>query len=326
MKQALVIIDIQNGFMNKNTAYLEGEIETFVQKTMKNPDFPMFDLIIGTQYVNHEASACYVLEGWKACMSGSEEAEICEKILPFLSEENGEKLIIKKDKYTCYTEEFLRLLKQAGIERIFMCGVNTGCCVLHSVLDVYEDVKDVYVLRDLCGSTTGPHYHEIAIELLETLITKERVIDRERFFEMQKYPQLLKQADALAMKAHKGQKDKAGADYITHPRTVASFLTDPEAQIVALLHDTIEDTEVTEEEIRALFGDRIADAVACMTHEEGVPYMDYIRKIKANPLAASVKLADLRHNMDLTRIKEPTDKDFDRLKKYHAAKALLENP
>ena len=104
------------------------------------------------------------------------------------------------------------------------------------------------------------------------------------------------------------------------------MLETPEAKAVGYLHDTVEDADVTGEEIREIFGDRIADAVALMTHEDGVPYMEYVKEIGKNPLARKVKLADLTHNMDLSRISNPAQRDFDRIeKKYRPAYEYLKN-
>ena len=105
-------------------------------------------------------------------------------------------------------------------------------------------------------------------------------------------------ARLIAKLAHRGQVDKAGNDYFSHPEAVAAMLDTPQEKVVGYLHDTVEDTEVTIEEIREIFGDEIADAVALMTHADGVPYMDYVKEIGKNPLARKVKLADLTHNME----------------------------
>ena len=127
-------------------------------------------------------------------------------------------------------------------------------------------------------------------------------------------------ARLIAKLAHRGQVDKAGNDYFSHPEAVAA----PQEKVVGYLHDTVEDTEVTIEEIREIFGDEIADAVALMTHADGVPYMDYVKEIGKNPLARKVKLADLTHNMDIRRIKDPGPKDYDRIeKKYKPAYEYL---
>lgn len=134
----------------------------------------------------------------------------------------------------------------------------------------------------------------------------------------------VKLAYNIARTAHRGQKDKAGKDYINHPLAVASFVAGHDAKIVALLHDTIEDTFVTEEDLRPLFSEEIVDAIVSMTHLNGEPYMEYIRRVSGNELAKTVKLADLRHNMDLGRIENPTEKDFARIElKYMPALAYL---
>ena len=136
--------------------------------------------------------------------------------------------------------------------------------------------------------------------------------------------EMIAAARLIAKLAHKGQKDKAGIDYFTHPEAVAAMLETPEEKTVGYLHDTVEDTDVTVEEIRAVFGDEIADAVALMTHADGVPYMDYVKEIGKNPLARKVKLADLTHNMDISRIPNPTQRDYDRIeKKYKPAYVYL---
>ncbi|WP_375168466.1 HD domain-containing protein [Sneathia vaginalis] len=126
----------------------------------------------------------------------------------------------------------------------------------------------------------------------------------------------------IATEAHKGQVDKAGVPYINHPLTVASLVDTEEEKIVALLHDTIEDTNITEQDLIDYgFPNEIVKAVKLLTHNKNVPYMDYVAKIKDNELARKVKIADLTHNSDLSRLKEITDKDKKRYEKYQ--KALL---
>lgn len=135
---------------------------------------------------------------------------------------------------------------------------------------------------------------------------------------MNKYELALK----IATEAHKGQVDKAGVPYINHPLTVASLVDTEEEKIVALLHDTIEDTNITEQDLLNYgFSNKIVEAVKLLTHNKNVPYMDYIAKIKDNELARKVKIADLTHNSDLSRLKEITEKDKKRYEKYQ--KALL---
>ena len=130
-------------------------------------------------------------------------------------------------------------------------------------------------------------------------------------------------ADRFAAEKHAGQKDKAGLPYVEHPRAVAARVESEEEKIVALLHDTVEDTDATIEEIREMFGSTIADAVALLTHDDSVPYMEYVAKVKENPIARAVKLADLTHNMDLSRIPHVTERDLQRIEKYKKAYELL---
>lgn len=137
---------------------------------------------------------------------------------------------------------------------------------------------------------------------------------------------LYERAYALAKAAHSGQVDKSGADYIGHPVTVASFVETETQKAVALLHDVLEDTNVTEDELRSLFGDEITDAVVTLTHQKGEVYMDYVARIAQNPLAKTVKMADLRHNMDISRLKKVTERDLARVhKKYEPALEYLKN-
>lgn len=130
-------------------------------------------------------------------------------------------------------------------------------------------------------------------------------------------------AEALADYAHYGQLDKAGRPYIDHPRAVAAQMETDEEKTVAYLHDVLEDTFVTADTLRNLFGDTVAEAVIAMTHTQEESYEAYVRRLGENPLARRVKLADLRHNMDLNRLPEVTDRDLRRLEKYRRAEAYL---
>ena len=139
------------------------------------------------------------------------------------------------------------------------------------------------------------------------------------------YTDKTKKAMKLCYEAHKDQVDKSGLPYVFHPAHVAEQMTDEATTIVALLHDVVEDTDYTLEDIAAEgFGKEILEAVALMTHEDDVPYLDYVAKLKDNPIARAVKLADLAHNSDLSRIGEVDDETRERLEKYQKAIALLE--
>lgn len=115
------------------------------------------------------------------------------------------------------------------------------------------------------------------------------------------YTPLTKKAMCLAYRAHHGQLDKSGIPYILHPVHLAEQMDDEIACCVALLHDTVEDTDITLEDLKQEFPREVTDAVALLTHAEGVAYFDYVRAIRSNPVAVKVKLADLDHNGDQSR-------------------------
>lgn len=136
----------------------------------------------------------------------------------------------------------------------------------------------------------------------------------------------IRKAFMVASKAHAGQIDKGGVEYINHPLTVASNVGDDiSAIIVALLHDTVEDSAITFDELREEIPLTAAelDALRLLTHDDATPYLEYVAQIKTNALAAKVKAADLRHNSDLSRIKNPTAKDLERVAKYRHALEIL---
>lgn len=131
------------------------------------------------------------------------------------------------------------------------------------------------------------------------------------------YNELYDKALLIAKRAHAGQKDKAGQDYITHPIRVAERCDDPRAKIVALLHDTIEDSDVTADYLRKEgFREEIVEAVLAVTRREGEDYDDYVRRAAQNELSRMVKRADLEDNMDIRRLPELTNHDVERLRKY----------
>ncbi len=128
----------------------------------------------------------------------------------------------------------------------------------------------------------------------------------------------------IATKAHEGQKDKSGYEYIMHPIRVAERCKDTRAKIVALLHDTIEDTFVTTDYLRKQgFPDEIIEGVLSVTKREGESYDEFVRRAAENPLGKEVKKADLEDNIDIRRLKELTDEDVGRLRKYLRAWQFL---
>lgn len=141
-----------------------------------------------------------------------------------------------------------------------------------------------------------------------------------------KYTELTKKAMQISYKAHEGQYDKGGVPYVFHPFHVAEQMDTEDEICVALLHDVIEDTDCSIKDLeRAGFPDNILEAVKCLTKDKNIKYMDYILKVKSNPLAKKIKLADIEHNSDISRMKSFDDKTVERLKeKYKLAKEELE--
>ena len=138
------------------------------------------------------------------------------------------------------------------------------------------------------------------------------------------YTDATKKAMKLCFQAHKDQTDKSGIPYVFHPIHLAEQMKDEDTTVVALLHDVVEDTTYTPEDLAAMgFNDRVIAAIRLMTHDENIPYMEYIAKIKENPIAKAVKLADLAHNSDTTRLDTVDAKAAARIKKYERAIELL---
>jgi (p)ppGpp synthase/HD superfamily hydrolase len=139
------------------------------------------------------------------------------------------------------------------------------------------------------------------------------------------YTPMTKKAMKFCFAAHKEQLDKSGLPYVFHPIHLAEQMTDEDTTIVALLHDVVEDTDYTFDDLAALgFSQTVLAALRLMTHEEDIPYMDYVARLKPNPIARAVKLADLRHNSDLSRLDDVDQRAIARVEKYRAAIKLLE--
>ena len=138
------------------------------------------------------------------------------------------------------------------------------------------------------------------------------------------YTKLTKKALRLCFEAHKAQVDKSGLPYVFHPFHLAEQMTDEDTTVVALLHDVVEDSPYTLDDLRDMgFPERVVAAIGLMTHDDRIPYMDYVAAIRENPIARVVKLADLRHNSDITRLDSVTEWDLARIEKYAAAMELL---
>ena len=149
-----------------------------------------------------------------------------------------------------------------------------------------------------------------------------RLIDLQR----DKYNQLLELAIKVATEAHAGLFDKGGKPYINHPQAVADSLSNTEYKIVAYLHDVCEDTPITLEDLKDMgFTYRIVNSIRLLTRTDKLTYEQYLRRLRMDSAARAVKIADLKHNMDITRIPNPSEKDYARIEKYKKALAFLES-
>lgn len=135
---------------------------------------------------------------------------------------------------------------------------------------------------------------------------------------------LTERALSLATEKHRGQVDKGGAPYIRHPEAVARMLETDDEKVVALLHDIVEDTDVTLGDLEPLgFSKKQIDAIDALTKRRGESYESYLSRVRGNALARKVKVADITHNMDTSRLKTVTSADLSRLERYRTALETL---
>ena len=140
------------------------------------------------------------------------------------------------------------------------------------------------------------------------------------------YTSLTIKAMSVAYDAHHGQQDKSGVPYVFHPMHLAEQMEDEISCCAALLHDVVEDTDITIEQLAKDFPPQVVEAVRLLTHDPDTDYFDYVRGIKSNPIAVKVKLADLAHNMDASRfagVKVPKERIGYFRDKYTKALAIL---
>jgi len=134
---------------------------------------------------------------------------------------------------------------------------------------------------------------------------------------------LTRKAMTIAYNAHMNQLDRAGVPYIYHPIHVAEQMNDEISCICALLHDVVEDTDITFEDLQKEFPQEVINVLRLLTHAENVDYMDYIKAIKQNKIATKVKVVDIRHNSDPSRLDNVSEDDMRRTEKYKKALKIL---
>lgn len=138
------------------------------------------------------------------------------------------------------------------------------------------------------------------------------------------YTEQTKKAMLLCYQAHAGQLDKGGIPYVFHPYHLAEQMDDEHSTVTALLHDVVEDTQYTFEDLEAMeFAPEVIRTLKLLTHERGVPYLDYVKRLSADPIARKVKIADLTHNMDQSRMPEGKNVNQERTHRYRTALSFL---
>ena len=138
------------------------------------------------------------------------------------------------------------------------------------------------------------------------------------------YTQLTKKALKLCFEAHKNQTDKTGLPYVFHPFHLAEQMTDEYTTVTALLHDVVEDTNYTLNDLKEMgYPDEVITALSLLTHDDGSEYMEYVKRLKNNPIARAVKLADLKHNSDLSRYDTIDNRAVKRTARYKQAIEIL---
>ena len=211
------------------------------------------------------------------------------------------------------------------------CGVKCDCAYL-TVEYFFEDRVQMVTVREAQGDwdfllqapglrTRIGSLRECAKRLRQVIRVKRKGQPNADPMQIEKLgepmPEIYKHAERIAVEAHKGQKDKSGEDYVFHPIRVAEKCKNINAKVVALLHDTIEDTDVTAEYLKNEgFPEEIISAVLSVTKQEGESYEDFVHRASENPIGKEVKIADLEDNMDIRRLKDITDEDVARLRKY----------
>ena len=138
------------------------------------------------------------------------------------------------------------------------------------------------------------------------------------------YTSLTKKALKLCFDTHKDQVDKSGMPYVFHPFHLAEQMDDEISTVCALLHDVVEDSETTLDDLSKMgFPKEVIEVLSLLTHADDIPYMDYVREIKKNPIATKVKIADLKHNSDSTRVEYADERMLERWEKYAEAIRIL---
>lgn len=215
-------------------------------------------------------------------------------------------------------------------EKIFATGDYVETCKKDKKYIGYITVKNDHEAEGKDANYRGERFsYDVLVERNNSNITtlKNAVAVADKMTLLAKANDLSARALKLALDSHDGQLDLAGNEYIFHIVQVGKFVKEvtnkDEVLAVAYLHDILEDTQVTEEDLKIIFSNEVVEAVKILTRKKYEPYSSYLERVKSDKLATIVKLADLKHNSDLTRISNPTERDYKRYEKYRKAITYL---
>lgn len=160
MKSLLLVIDMQKSFINENTNHLINNINNLVTSNE-------YDDVVFTKFINSLDSIWYSKLNYNGCMSEEDKRLVID---------SRDKTIIEKKIYSSCNEELINYIKNNNISKIYLCGIDTECCVLKTAFDLFENGYDVYVLSDYCGCMYGESRHNNALEIMKRNIGVNNII------------------------------------------------------------------------------------------------------------------------------------------------------
>ena len=162
MAKALIVIDVQNGFITKSSKHVVPRIKKLLERKT-------FDIIIFTQFINAPQSPFRKIKNWHK-VATSPEIDIVDELQPFAYN------IFKKYIYSAFTPEFELFLRKNNISQLYICGIDTECCVLKTAVDAFEKGYEPFLLANCCASHESKKYHSLGITLFERLVSPKHVI------------------------------------------------------------------------------------------------------------------------------------------------------
>ncbi len=160
MKKLLIVIDVQNDFINNNTEFLIKKISDMIEDNI-------FDDTVFTRFINSYESVFFKKLKYKGCISDEGKK---------IALNTFDNIVIDKTGYTVLVDECIKYINNNNIDEIYLCGIDTECCILKSALDMFEQGFNVFVLKDYCASTYGKKRHDNAIEILKRNIGEKYII------------------------------------------------------------------------------------------------------------------------------------------------------